>query len=75
MNTVFHFLPGMDEKITWFKDSQRAGDEKCTCSYCSKRIGAGEMPVRAIRTSDRHEMRLHIQCAGDVIVEFARRKI
>lgn len=74
-NSTFHFLPGMEEKITWFKDSPNAGDPKCTCSFCGKTITAGEMPVRAFRTSDHSEMRLHIVCAGEVIREFARRKV
>lgn len=76
MNTVYHFRPGMAEKVTWFTDSPRAGDPKCVCSYCRNPIVHGELPVRSRRQRDNAELRLHILCAVEVIKEFtAGRKV
>lgn len=72
----FHWVPGKAEQLTWFKDSPDAGHPKCICSYCQELIGDGEVPLRVFRDANDgrgEEVRLHMKCAGEVIVEFAPR--
>lgn len=69
--TTFHFLPDVASRLTWFKDSPNTGDPACLCSWCGNVIKAGEFPIRAFRSCDRTELRLHMECAKKVIVEFA----
>ena len=68
--TTLHFLPNVADRLTWFKDSPSAGDPTCFCSWCGKVIAEGEVPIRAFRKADNTELRLHITCAQQVIVEF-----
>jgi hypothetical protein len=58
--------------LTWFKGSPDTGDPTCVCSFCTQRIAEGELPLRIFRhTSDGRgeELRLHVSCAQQVIVE------
>jgi hypothetical protein len=69
--TTFHFKPENYHLLTWFEDSPDTGDPACICSFCSKVIEEGLIPLRIFRSSDDTELRLHVDCAGQVIVEFA----
>lgn len=72
--TTFHFFPDKVHLLQWFKDSPDTGHPSCICSYCSKPIAEGEMPLRVFRpTPDkrREELRFHMDCASLVIVEMA----
>ena len=65
----FHFRPELIHLLKWFSDSPDAGTPECICSFCSKMIDEGEMPLRIFHDSDNIEMRLHMDCATQVIVE------
>ena len=70
---TYHFIPENFHLLNWFEDSPDAGDPACICSLstCGKVIADGEMPLRIFREQNGTEVRLHIQCAEQVIVEFA----
>jgi hypothetical protein len=72
--TTFHFLPNVAERLTWFKDSPDPGDPACLCSWCGTVIGEGELPIRAWRSGDKSELRLHIECAKQTILELGAQK-
>ena len=69
--TTFHFVPEKVHLLTWFNDLPVSGDPLCICSFCGKLIAAGELPLRIFRSQDNTELRLHIACAEQVIVEMA----
>ena len=71
--TTFHFRPQIIHQLTWFKDSPDTGDPACKCSYCGKLIEEGQIPLRVWRESDDTELRLHMDCARVVVVEFAKK--
>ena len=67
---LLHFKDEMVHLLTWFKDSPDRGDPACICSLCGEIIDEDEMPLRAFRESDNAELRLHMDCAKQVIQEF-----
>lgn len=71
--TTFHFRPEMIHLLTWFTDSPDTGRPECICSFCGKIIEDGEMPLRIFHDRENKEMRLHMDCARQVIVEMAPR--
>jgi len=67
----FHFKSEIIHLLTWFNDSPDTGDPTCICSYCGEIIEEGEIPFRIFRESNNTEIRLHIKCGEQVIVEIA----
>jgi len=67
---LLHFKAEMVHLLTWFKDSPDRGDPACICSLCGEIIDEDEMPLRMFRDSDNTELRLHMDCAKQVIQEF-----
>jgi len=67
---LLHFKDEMVHLLTWFKDSPDRGDPACICSLCGEIIDEDEMPLRVFRESDNAELRLHMDCAKQVIQEF-----
>jgi hypothetical protein len=72
----FHFRPDKYPLLVWFTDSPDAGDPRCLCSYCLKRIedpeDSTELALRVF-SEDNKELRMHMDCAREVIIELAPR--
>lgn len=73
IDMIFHFKFEYVHLLKWFTDSPDTGDPKCICSYCTKVIEEGEIPLYAFRGEGKEtkELRLHINCAKIVVVEFS----
>ncbi len=70
-DVTFHFKPEVIHLLKWFKDSPDTGDPACVCSYCAEVIkDDGEIPLRVFR-EDNTELRLHMFCARQVVIELA----
>jgi len=68
--TTFHFVPEALHLLTWFSDSPDTGDPACICSLCGKLIEEGIIPLRIFDERRDKELRLHMNCASQVIEGF-----
>lgn len=67
MSAIFTFKPGVEGNLTRFRNSPDEGDPECKCSWCGKVIPEGESALRMWPENALWEIRLHVDCAKDVI--------
>lgn len=70
--TTLHFKVEMAHLLRWFDDSPEEGDPACICSHCEQVIADHEIALRVFHGRKNIELRLHMNCAKQVIQEFAR---